>query len=101
MKSETGVYSIVCTGCNKNYIGEISRSIKTYIDVFIRDFKIENDWNTLVKRNLETKHDFNFRYSKMLVNIHNNVKRLLNLVWFLITIQLNKGLFFFLTNLLI
>ena len=35
------------------------------------DFIIEDDRNTLVKHNLETKHSFNFKDSKMIINILN------------------------------
>ena len=46
------------------------------------------------RHNLETNHKFNFKDSKMLINITKTAERLLNLALFLITILLNKDLVF-------
>ena len=37
--------------------------------------KIGDDKNVLVKRNLETNFNFNFKHTKMLVNIHSKQHR--------------------------
>ena len=41
----------------------------------MRDFKICDDWNVPVKRNLETIGSFNIKGSEMLFNIHNKRHR--------------------------
>ena len=46
IKSGSGIYSIICTGCYKNYIGVTSRSIKKCIYEHIWDFKIGNESKT-------------------------------------------------------
>ena len=55
--------------------------------------KAKNAWFRI---NLATNHNFGFKGSKILVNIHNkNTERSLNLALFLITILSIKDLFFF------
>ena len=44
-----------------NYIDETSRSIKTRIYEYIRDFRNGEDRNVLVKHKLKTKHRFNLK----------------------------------------
>ena len=47
----------------------------------------------MVRHNLETNHNFDFKDFKILVHLHNkNIERVLNQALFLITIQLNKEL---------
>ena len=67
--SEACVYSIPCNVCNQIYIGKTSRIIKNHIYEHIQDFKFGGFLNVLVIINLETKHGFNFKDSKMLVRI--------------------------------
>ena len=59
------------------------------------DFKKGDKKNVLFWHNLKTNHNSNFKASKMLVDRHNKKHRELNPALFLITILLNKELFFF------
>ena len=56
--------------------------IKKCIYEQMKDFRNGDNRNTFVKNNLETKHSFNFKDSKMFVNMINNTERLLNLAFF-------------------
>ena len=91
IKSESGKYLIVCTGCDISYIDETSRLIKKHIYKHPRHFKIGDKRNALVKQYFEIKYGFNF---KMLVNIHN--KELREIVESSIILNYNtvKGCFF-------
>ena len=60
----------MCTGCNKDYTDETLGSIKKRINEHIRDLKIGDDWKVLANYNLETKHSFNFKDSKLFVVKH-------------------------------
>ena len=71
IKYEVDIYSILCMGCNKNYIGETSRLMKKHIHKQTQDYKIGDERNMFVKNSLEAKHNLNFKCSKMFVNIHN------------------------------
>ena len=53
--------------------------------------------NSLVKHNLETNHNFNFKDSRMLVYIYNktNIGKMLNLVSFQTTILSNRDQIFY------
>ena len=61
--------------CNKIYIIETLRTFKKCIDEHIRDFKLGDFFDAQVKHNLEPKRSFNFKDSKMLVEIHNNQQK--------------------------
>ena len=68
------MYEIPCLDCNKKkYVGESASRIKKQIYKHIRDLKQENIQKGLVKLNLETNHNFNFKDSKMLVYVHNKI----------------------------
>ena len=77
------VNDCVCVGnlneILKSYYG-IAKNINMYIYTYCsidkwiyehrKDFKRANINNSLIKHNLETNHNFNFKDSKMLVYIH-------------------------------
>ena len=89
IKSETGIYTIPCRSCDKNCIGDTSWSIKRCIYEYIQDFKICHNRNVLVKHNSETKHSFNLKGSKMLVNIHYKHRKIVesSIISYYITIK--------------
>ena len=62
--------------CKMICIDESSRTNKKHIYKHILDFKLGDFWNPLVKHNLETIHNFNYKDSKMLVKVHNNQHRI-------------------------
>ena len=55
IKFKVGVYTVPCRDCDKNHIGEISRSIQKPIYEQVRDFRIGDNRKAFVKRYLETK----------------------------------------------
>ena len=59
-----------CLNCYKKYVGETSYTINTQIYEHRRDLKRADLNNDLVKHNLETNHNFNFKDPKMLVYIY-------------------------------
>ena len=52
-----------------------SRSIEKRIYEHVRDIRIDNDRNMLIKHNSKTIHCFNSKDSKTLINIHNKQYR--------------------------
>ena len=65
------VNEIACLNCNIEYVCETSNSVKKQIEDYMRDLKKGNINNGLVRHNLETNNNFNFKEFKMLVYLHN------------------------------
>ena len=67
----------------KKHVGESSRNLQNWIHERERDLKRGNTNNSLLRHNLETTKNFNFKDSKMLLHINDkNGKKLLNFVSF-------------------
>ena len=71
VKSRAGVYEILCQDNNKKYMYVNLLSLNKRIYEHTRDLKRGNINNGLIKHNLETNHNFNFKDSKILVYICN------------------------------
>ena len=69
IKSRAKVYEIPSLDCNKKYVGETYCDLKKHIQEQ-GDLKKRKINNGLIKHNLETNQNFNFKDSKILVHIH-------------------------------
>ncbi len=69
------MYRIPCGGCDKVYIGETGRSLKTRITEHRRDVVNQKPESAVANHTSETGHIFKFKDSKILFHSSDQYKR--------------------------
>jgi len=96
--TNSGVYRINCNNCNKFYIGESGRDIKTRIKEHKLAISYCNPNNALFIHMLNSNHSFNFDSSHLIYKCNNNItRRILEAAFIKVnndhTVNLDSGFF--------
>ena len=73
--SEACIYSIPCSGCDREYIGQTSRSLKERLNEHRRALKHNDLNNALVTHRNSSNHNFSFKKAHAIKHIHSPQKR--------------------------
>ena len=72
---ESGVYKIDCMNCDKFYIGETGRSLKTRIKEHQNDIKYSKPASGIVEHTHNMGHQFDFKKTNLIFPNSNKSKR--------------------------
>lgn len=75
------VYKINCVDCEKSYIGQTNRALKTRTKEHQRAFALQDKNSLLTKHHQDTKHVFNFDNVKIIDHCQNHSGRLFLEAW--------------------
>ena len=92
--SEACIYSIPCSGCDLEYIGQTGRCLKVRLNEHRRALKTNDPKNALVTHRNSSHHNFSFKKAHAIKHIHSPQKRKLiesALISQLNTIQQKSG----------
>ena len=75
------VYKIPCSSCEKAYIGQTSRSLKSRLKEHVRAVAIHDQNSLLAKHCAETQHEFDFKETQIIDREKQWHKRLFLEAW--------------------